>query len=71
MLLTLSADVPSAGAASNRSLSSLGALAQAGVSGTFDEVYQVVGPGGIGGTVEVAQEASPGHRPFVTGSGEW
>lgn len=70
MLLAFSADGPSASAASNGSLSTLGDLALAGVSGSFDEVYQVVGPGGSG-TVEVAQKASPGHRPFVTGSGEW
>jgi hypothetical protein len=70
MLLALSADGSGASAASNGSPSNLSGLALAGVSGSFDEVYQVVGAGGSG-TVEVAQKARPGHRPFVTGSGEW
>jgi hypothetical protein len=64
------ASQPAVGATSHESVSTFIAMEKAGVAGSFDEVYQVaVGPST--GTVEVAQEAARGVRPFVTGPGRW
>src|ERR1017187_596056 len=61
------ASQPAVGATSHESVSAFIAMEKAGVSGSFDEVYHVVGPST--GTVEVAQEAARGVRSFVTGPG--
>lgn len=58
-----------AGALTGASTSKLASLAKAGVSGSFHEVYRVVGP--VNGTVEVTRQAARGRRPYVTGPGKW
>ncbi len=50
--------------------SSFIALTESAISGSFEEIYSVAGPP-RSGTVEVAQDAARGVRPFITGPGMW
>ncbi len=63
--------VPAEGTrAPTASVTSFLSLARQGLSGSFSEVYRISHQEGAG-TVDVAQEASPGRIPFVTEPGTW
>jgi hypothetical protein len=56
----------------DKSVHSFLALADRAVSGTFSELYRIsTGEASTSGVVAVAQEATSGQRPFVTGPGTW
>lgn len=63
--------VPAEGTrAPNAGVTSFLSLAKRGLSGSFSEVYRISHQESAG-TVDVAQQASPGRIPFVTGPGTW